>query len=569
MIEFPRLWYHRKGYISHFFLLYQRDETVYFTSIILVKERHLLYQKIDMRVIAVRALLIIIPFVLTVSRCSVIRRRLDSRVGTVNAGSSSKSNNMHNVTVDCGNPMALRMTGLQCQRDMDILTSYGFPWSPQGSQKKLQYNLNVADRNKTLRDSLDSLNEVCQAYDRSMRCLEESGIQGYCVSLSGHFTLTLDFQYICHHQPRDENLIHSFQCLYNTRVLAMLYFHIADRCGGTGILDNIMRRHKNAYFYGLDVNPVKDQNNIPRLYCLPKSLTSSCIRGIIEEDCGLFSADLVQNYILHLQDFYAQSLESEGLNSKVCDRDIRSEMVPKMSPVPSGFTRLGISRLLEIIAPGTALDTLCGKDVLAAVHNFSGIELCSMYEVSVAYEACIMSSDDSSEKSKFNILQFAHQVFPNQIYHGTQCSRLEEFTACWNLLQEICGPKVLGMKQHATLLVEGCKIQSEMDAVGCHWQDMLLEGYIQASRVTRWPTVNHCLQNPFSLEDSHYDSFDGFMNDMDTVISLLQPGVDEIFRKCGAQHAQRIRELLKKLRRLQRDANKYKNSFLQGFYPDK
>ncbi len=164
---------------------------------------------------------------------------------------SSKSNNVHNVTVDCGAIRALGRTGWQCERDIVILSQYGFPWSPQS-----RHSPNVSDRNKTLRDALDSLNDVCHTSDRSMRCLEENGIRGFCLRLTGHFYALLDFQVICHHQSRDENLIHSLQCLHDTRVFAMLYFHIADRCRGFGILDDIMRRYKNAYFYGLDIKPV-------------------------------------------------------------------------------------------------------------------------------------------------------------------------------------------------------------------------------------------------------------------------------------------------------------------------
>ncbi len=93
-----------------------------------------------------------------------------------------------------------------------------------------------------------------------------------------------------------------------------------------------------------------------------------------------------------------------------------------------------------------------------------------------------------------------------------------------------------------------------MDTLGCPWQDMLLKGYIQASRVTLWPTVAHCLYNPLFLEDSHYHTCTGVIDDMDIVISLLQPGVDEISRKCGPQPAERIRKLLKKLSNVQRDA---------------
>ena len=52
------------------------------------------------------------------------------------------------------------------------------------------------------------------------------------------------------------------------------------------------------------------------------------------------------------------------------------------------------------------------------------------------------------------------------------------------LLQGICGPKVRGLEQHSTLLVEGCEIQSEMDSVICHLQGMLLGLYNEVSRVT-------------------------------------------------------------------------------------
>ncbi len=169
-------------------------------------------------------------------------------------------------------------------------------------------------------------------------------------------------------------------------------------------------------------------------------------------------------------------------------------------------------------------------------------------DVHVAYIACVMSSDDKSEKGRFNILQFAHGRF-TVLYHGAQCSRLEFFTACWNLLQEICGSKVRGLEQHATLWVQGCKIQSDMDAVGCHWQDMLLRYYIDASHVTTWPLTSHCLGNPLYLEDSYYGTINDIMANLDTVIAFLQQGAKEISRKCGPN----IRSLLNQLRYLQRD----------------
>ncbi len=263
------------------------------------------------------------------------------------------------------------------------------------------------------------------------------------------------------------------------------------------------------------------------------------------------TADLVQNYLIYYQDRFNQALKSVGLNSNICDYNISTGIVPcSMPPLPSGHTKLSISRLLEITAPGTALDTVLGKFLVVFLRGTSREELCTINYAYAAYVACVMSSNDNSNR-KFNIVQFAQQQLP-LIYTGAHCNRLEQFTACWNILRETCGPKVRGLEQHATLLVEGCKMQSELDTVGCHWQDMLLPHYLQASRVTAWPIVFQCMRNPWSLEDTHYNKA-MTMDDLDTVISLLRPGVEEVSRKCGSQPATRLASLLIKLRYLQRD----------------
>ncbi len=124
------------------------------------------------------------------------------------------------------------------------------------------------------------------------------------------------------------------------------------------------------------------------------------------------------------------------------------------------------------------------------------------------------------------------------------------------MLKTATGPKVRGFGQHATLLGGGCKIQSEMDTIGCHWQDILLSHYIHASRVTVWPTVNLCLENPKYLENEWFSSFNSVINDMDMVITLLMSGVKEMSRKCGSRSANRLRVLLQKIHHLQRDAHK-------------
>ncbi len=397
---------------------------------------------------------------------------------------------------------------------------------------------------------------MCDIHDRSQTCLEENGIGDYCLATSNYRFLQMNFQFICHHQQRDENLVNSLQCLHHTRVMVMLYFHIANRCRGTAILDDIMRRYKNAYFYTMDIKPATEQGITSPLYCLPKSVISTCIRDIVEDKCGTMTADLVRNYLVYHQERFGQDLESAGLASNICDHDLSSDMVPSRPPMPSDHAKMGFSKLLEITAPGTALDTVYGKYILACLHNLPVEELCTTHNTFAAYAACDMYSEDKSENSKFNILHFAHQLLPN-FYRGTQCSRLEQFTACWKMLQDICGPKVRELQHYATLFVESCNIQFELDTVGCHWQDMLLGYYIQASSVTVWPIGEQCLQNPMYLEDTYYGTFNSVMDDLDAVISLLQPGVEEISRKCGSQPAKRLRLLFDKIRYLQRDALKY------------
>ncbi len=301
--------------------------------------------------------------------------------------------------------------------------------------------------------------------------------------------------------------------------------------------------------------PVSKRPHLPLLYCVPKSAISTCIREITQDNCGDMAADLVQDYLLYMQHQFGQTLQSAGLNPNICDNDI-SGKVPGSSAVPQSRATLGIIRLLETAAHGTALDTAYGKDAVVYLQTLSGAELCTTSNAYIGYLACMMSTDDKSDKSKFNIVQFAHQIM-QFIYNGSQCSGLGQFTACWDMLQEICGPKVRGFQQHATLLVESCKIQSEMESVGCQWQDMILPYYIQASRVTVWPTATQGLLNPMFLDDAHYGTYNNIAKGLETMISQLQPGVEEIARKCGAQPADRLRKLFQKLRYLQLDALNY------------
>ncbi len=494
---------------------------------------------------------IVFLLILRVSKSSVIHRR------AYNSNSDSKHSYHyhdygHNISINCGDFDRMDNTSVACQRDLTQVITFGYPWSPYGDKRNSRGDFNTTNEANNLRDALDSINHVCHIQERSQTCLDESGARDYCLA----FTVTAlthqtDFQFICHQRRRDENLVRSLQCLHDSRVIVMLFFHIADRCRGFGILDDIMRRYKNAYFYSLDIRPHDQQAYAPVFYCIPKSVISTCIKAIVEDQCGTLTADFVQNYLVYVQDRHSQALRSAGISSNICDPS--SDVVPTTAPIPSD-SQLGISTLLELTTPGTALDTVYGKFLLAYLRSLSGAEQCNFRNVIFSYFGCLLSSDDQSEKTKFNIIQFAHQIMLFS-YHGTRCNRLEQFTACWNLLQKTCGPKERGLELHATLLVEGCKIQSEMDIIGCHWQDMLLKRNIQASRLTPWPLNGQCIGNRLHLENAQYDPRT-VTESLDRVLLLLQPAVKEISRKCGVQPAKRLATLLESVRYLQPDAFK-------------
>ena len=471
-----------------------------------------------------------------------------------NVSSSQTSSTVHDATMDCANH-DLRSKALQhCLKDLRQVAWRGYPWSALDRQEIPRNGQNVTDN---LRDALDSLNHVCYIHHRSQRCLRKHGIRDFCLASSGGYKEAVDFEFICHRRQRDENLIRSLQCLRDKRLLVMLNFHIASRCRGFGILDDLVTQENNADFYTMNVNPNTDLPPIPLLYCLPKHVITTCIRPLIDDECGVMTADLVQQHLLYSQHWFGQALRSAGLYSDICEYDIGSNYTLDTSSIPSLHGKFGFIRLLEMSAPGTALDTLYGKAIMDYLRSLSGEELCTTVPASVASEACVLSSGGKSDIAKFNSLQFAHTIIPVAYYMlPTHCSRLEQFAASWNLLQEICGPKVRGLEQHATLLVEGCKIQSEMDTAGCHWQDMLLPHYIRASQVTTWPRTAQCLVNQMSLETTLYKA-SVVSKDLDKVISLLQPGVEDISRICGRHHAVRVQVLLRKILYLQHDAFEY------------
>ena len=199
-------------------------------------------------------------------------------------------------------------------------------------------------------------------------------------------------------------------------------------------------------------------------------------------------------------------------------------MMLSSPPIPSGHTlKLYISSLLQMTLPGTALDTVYGKYILDYLHSLSEEKLCTTPNAGVAYAVCVMSSDYKDEKNKLN----SYSLLIN--WRGLHAMGLS--VADWNSLQHAgtCYSRSENLRcrdRNSTLLSwwKDAKMQSELDTVGCHWQDMLLPHYIQVSHVTVWPTTGHYLKNSMYLEDDYYGTFNTIMGDLDTLISLLQPG---------------------------------------------
>ncbi len=316
-------------------------------------------------------------------------------------------------------------------------------------------------------------------------------------------------------------------------------------------------------FFKLNVWPPSKQPRIPDRYCLPKQVISTCMRKVIENQCGSSTAALVQDYLSQAQHWTAKAPKSAGPPSNICSNELSgyTSTRTKISlGVPGSLPheKSHFDKLLEDMVPGSALDTIYFRSVLRAIRNVSGEELCSFTMSMPAYSACIMSSDDISYRNQFNVLQFAQNILAIE-YHGTQCPRLEQFKTCWKVLKQICGSRVVGFEQHAKILVGGCSIQTLMDRTGCKWQDMLLGYYVEAGRCTLWPLTSQGAKNPLLLERRICNRTTAIM-DLEKVISFLRPGVAEISARYGQGPATQLWSLLQSLKDARFDAEDYTNS---------
>ncbi len=139
-----------------------------------------------------RDVLILLLFILKVSKSSVIPSRPYRRADESNDVNSQTAKDMHNATVHCRSSTILKNLW-RCQRDIFMVVGNSYPSVPYGRQVNSRLSHNLTD--STLTDALDSLNHVCHTHERSHTCLKESGIRDYCLTVTTHnLYLQMDFQ---------------------------------------------------------------------------------------------------------------------------------------------------------------------------------------------------------------------------------------------------------------------------------------------------------------------------------------------------------------------------------------
>ncbi len=304
---------------------------------------------------------------------------------------------------------------------------------------------------------------------------------------------------------------------------------------------------KTPCFYNLNVNPAKYTpflNNV--FYCFPTDsvslhaygrlsasivvmeqpiwlkITSSLFKASSRKACYEPVSTLAPVWLTGqdtLQMHWKSGFENYSFNAEKS-----SEFAPREQ----------FHRLLAEEASGTFLDTIYGRSLREYVTTLYEDELCKPLGVFLAYGTCAFLADHVTTDTKFNILQYAHQLLPTW-YHGTRCTNLNVFKTCWKSLQTICGEVTRGVRLHATLLAQACTIRDMMEKKACKWQDMLVGPYIESSKKSIWPIVMQLPGNAFQLEGGMYSADVG--EKLWHAIQLLQPGVDEIAVRCGEEAA--------------------------------
>ncbi len=445
----------------------------------------------------------------------------------------------------------------RCLKDLLPLVFKGFPWAPTDITEIQKESQNQQQQGDNYKDPLDPINHVCEVFGDFLRCLDQHAIPIECLlNQASPFEVHTVFQFICHMQPRSTALLHSLQCLKESRVVDLLVFYLADRSGTH--LNDMAQGNVNALFTFLNstvtlkyyINPFSiNILTSSGLICLPESVISQDIFFIVDRKCGLSGADLVRDYFLYFRTYFNTTLSKMGFPSNICDKETRGNTVTKIDRVngipddteSDGIPGKSFDHFLEENSPGTAMDTAYGHYLKNGIQNIPDREFCNpLSGLRLTFQACVLLSYDPSGKARFNILQFAHSVEYPPFTPFVDSSSLKIFRSCRNLLQQNCGANATYFEYNYRVSTGSREIQKMMDNLTCEWQDMLIRLYIEASEQGNiWPTAMNAGHRPMFLSTGTY-TFGSLTNSMPELLSVVCRGVKEISAKCGMASAKRI-----------------------------
>ncbi len=454
---------------------------------------------------------------------------------------------------------------LQCEKDIRQLVINGFPWSPLSMSNIKNQLGNQQMEPGNFRDSLDLINHICEVFDDFSRCLDQHAIPTECLVIgdASGFNIHVVFQFLCHIQPRSTDLLHSLQCLKQTRVVDLLVFHLADRTGTH--LDDMAQGTVYAFFKFLQSPELWSKYfATPRvlfgltgagLICLPESVLSHHAFFIIDRRCGSHAAYLVRDFYLYFRTRFNSVLGKMGFRTNICDKEAsRNPTIGSVFVAPEDAKRerifsRSIDRFFEDNSPGTAMDTAYGRWLRMALAIMPKKQFCDpLSGLSVAFDACLLVSYDPSGKARFNVLQYAHSLVTALFAPFADNSSLKLFRSCWNLLQQMCGPNTTYYEYAYRASAGSRQIQKMMDNLTCEWQDTLIRLYIEASEHGNiWPTTVNANNGPMFLSSGNY-SYGSVTNSMPDLISVLSHGVKGISARCSIASAKRIKLFYQRLK---------------------
>ncbi len=471
-----------------------------------------------------------------------------------------------------------------CAKDLHPLIMNGFPWGVANGNDIQNQRRNERQLKNTINDPLDPVNYVCRVFEDFLRCTDERSIPNVCL-LTGTgqiFRIHTIFNFLCYKEPRSIDLLHNLRCLQQTRVVDLMVFQLSD-IYGTSLIDIQAQGTTKALFRFLDFAPLTPAYyvNPIGLYklanlgmiCFPESVITHYIPFIVNRKCGSQAAVLVRSYYLHFRAHFNDLLDELGVPTNICHRKIHKNLttVDGARMEPENFADDPLLRLFEQFiedkSPGTAMDTVYGRHLRRVIEEASASELCNPVSGLLAsFQACVLLSYDASGKEIFNVLQYAHSMtMPYTDFPET--SSMETLSACWNLLQQICGANSTYVEYSYRVSAGSRQIQEMMNNVTCKWQDMLIGHYIAASEDGNiWPSGYNIPQRPMFLSRGIHTLGD-FQNSLSDLSVALDAGIKEISSKCSKASATRIRLFYHRLKYFLYDVLKLQDMIAMSMSP--